>query len=117
MDINQMSQEERQILIAFQLYKKLQENGNMLPCPRCGEERVYMAANANRLSQTADVYICGACRLHEAALDMLATPKPYYDWWLIRFLGKRTEDFYDKGRLEKSSGGSQKSDEYCKIRN
>lgn len=112
-----LSQDERQIFIAFHIYKKLQENGNMLPCPRCGEDRIYIGANASRLSQTADIYICGTCRLHEAALDMLSTPKPYHDWWLIRILGTRTEDSYEPRRLETGSRGSYKPYEHCQIEN
>ena len=52
-----------------------------LPCPRCGHDRMNENPLRNALSRYATVYICDACGMEEAVLDMKGrTPMPLEQW-------------------------------------
>lgn len=87
MDIDKLSVEDRLHIITLHRFKKLQEEEKPLPCPRCGSDKMHSKATLNCLSRRADVYVCNVCGLHEAALEMMGTPMPYREWWLLQFLG------------------------------
>ena len=38
--------------------KARQQDGEHMPCPRCGEDRMKEPVHTNALSRMADVYVC-----------------------------------------------------------
>lgn len=64
--------------------RKMQENGEHFPCPRCGHDRMDENPVRNALSRYAKVYICDKCGTHEALLDMPGhRPFPLTEWAMI----------------------------------
>lgn len=55
-------------------------NGARLPCPRCGRDVMDAKVLRNACSRHTDVYICDACGMDEAFLDMRHSPKPMAEW-------------------------------------
>ena len=64
--------------------KARQLTGERLPCPRCGRDTMDAILLHNTLSRHADVYICSACGLDEALLDMRGSPIPPSEWACMR---------------------------------
>ena len=60
--------------------KARQLAGERMPCPRCGRDAMNPALTHNALSRHADLYICDACGMDEALLDMRRSPKPQSEW-------------------------------------
>ncbi len=48
---------------------KAQKAGAVLPCPRCGNDRMGEILSENSLSRRADIYICSQCGTEEALED------------------------------------------------
>lgn len=53
-------------------WKKAQDAGAWLPCPRCGNLSMREETVTNALSRRADIYICSECGTQEAIEDMRA---------------------------------------------
>lgn len=53
-------------------------------CPRCGQPTIKERLVTNALSRHADVYICDACGMDEAILDMKGDPLPLKDWTIAK---------------------------------
>ena len=69
-----------QIKVALAEHKEKQINGDLRVCPRCGKERMRDVLTHNSLSRHADVYVCEACGMDEALLDMKEAPLPLIHW-------------------------------------
>ena len=59
--------------------KARQDNGEHMPCPRCGRDSMKDPVYTNALSRHADVYVCDECGISEALLDMMQNPLPLAD--------------------------------------
>lgn len=59
-------------------WKKAQESGAVLPCPRCGWMKMKEKLCTNALSRRADVYICDSCGTAEALEDFYREPQ--FNW-------------------------------------
>ena len=64
-------------------FAKIQSDGTHF-CPRCGNLTVKDRLHTNALSRHANIYICDACGVHEAILDMMKTPLPLKDWAIAK---------------------------------
>lgn len=64
----------------------LQERGVVMPCPRCGEDKMLEKASMNALSRHANVYVCAFCGMDEAVRDWIGKPLPLNEWALARGL-------------------------------
>lgn len=64
--------------------KAAQLRGTLLPCPRCGFDRMDSNVMHNALSRHADVYICDMCGTDEALRDAVGSPLSLEEWSLIR---------------------------------
>lgn len=66
---------------------KMQEDNELnyvFPCPRCGHDCMDEKPVRNALSRRADVYICNACGIDEALLDMAGKePLPLNEWSMV----------------------------------
>lgn len=64
-------------------WKERQLQGEKMPCPRCGEDRMRTPVTHNALSRRADIYICEACGMEEAIYDAQGhNPLPFQYWYL-----------------------------------
>lgn len=68
--------------------KSLQDKGHKFPCPRCGHDRMEAKAVDNGLSRYAEVYICNACGMNEAMMDMAGTNLPLNEWSFVKSFDK-----------------------------
>lgn len=67
-----------------------QMNGEHMPCPRCGKDRMKEKVTTNALSRYVDdVYICDECGRSEAMLAYMGNPLLVEDWAV--FSPKRPE--------------------------
>ncbi len=70
-------------------YYKLQNDGRLLPCPRCGG-KMRDDFTYNSLSRRADIYICRQCGMREALEDICKANNPDFvklpieDWSFIK---------------------------------
>ena len=71
---------DEEIKEALAEFKKMQIDGDLRFCPRCGEERMRDVTTHNSLSRQADVYVCEVCGTEEAIYAMKGTPLPL-DYW------------------------------------
>lgn len=60
--------------------KARQLAGEQMLCPRCGRDAMDDVLLHNALSRHADLYICSACGMDEALLDMKRSSKPLTEW-------------------------------------
>lgn len=60
--------------------KAKQDNGEKMPCPRCGRNELRVPLTHNALSRYADLYICSECGMTEAGLAMMNNPLPIEQW-------------------------------------
>lgn len=61
--------------------KVMQEKKCVLPCPRCGQDKMSHKDPArNALSRFADVYICDDCGTDEALRDFFGCSIPLENW-------------------------------------
>lgn len=64
---------------------KLQQLGQIGPCPRCGYRPMNPKLMLNALSRHADVYICPSCGMEEAMLAAAhEEPLPFPKWALFQ---------------------------------
>lgn len=77
---NQQKFSDEKIKEALSEFKKMQIDGELHFCPRCGEERMRDVPTHNCLSRQADVYVCEVCGAEEAIYAMKGTPLPL-DYW------------------------------------
>ena len=67
-------------------WKKAQESGAWLPCPKCGLMRMDEVLHHNSLSRRCDLYICDACSVEEDLEDSPICPQhqpvPVGDWFV-----------------------------------
>lgn len=70
---------ERQKAMLLDL-KARQDNGEKMPCPRCGRNTMKPAIHTNALSRHADIYVCDECGTAEALLKFMSNPMPIKDW-------------------------------------
>ena len=70
------------------IIKDAQCFGSVLPCPRCGIDRMRTNLFHNAYSRNADIYICPACGMEEAleAKGVVKNKKQLKDWFIIRDL-------------------------------
>ena len=59
-------------------WRKAQESGAVLPCPRCGRMTMKENLCTNALSRRADIYICDSCGTAEALEDFYEDR--VFDW-------------------------------------
>lgn len=68
--------------------RRLQETpeaGCVLPCPRCGRERMTADPALNALSRHENVYVCSECGRDEALRDVSGMPPlPLREWGMIK---------------------------------
>lgn len=69
-----------EIKAALAEFKKMQIDGDLSFCPRCGEKRMRSVVTHNCLSRQADVYVCEVCGAEEAIYAMKGCPLPL-DYW------------------------------------
>lgn len=80
-------------LQALENLRIMQENGVLLPCPRCGHNCMKPNPIQNALSRRASVYICNQCGMDEALLDMTGQPPfPLTEWSMIVSLRGQCQD-------------------------
>lgn len=73
--------------------KKLQEQGEKFPCPRCGHGRMDVNPIRNSLSRYADVYICNECGTDEAMMDFAGIdPLPLEEWGMTMGFSNDSDD-------------------------
>lgn len=70
-------------------WRKAQESGAVLPCPRCGRMTMKDNLNTNALSRRADIYICDRCGTAEALEDfyyddLVWKKKMVHEWFLTK---------------------------------
>lgn len=61
-------------------FKKMQIDGDLRFCPRCGEKRMDNVAHRNCLSRQADVYVCRVCGAEESVYSIKGHPLPLEYW-------------------------------------
>lgn len=94
-------------------WKKAQESGAVLPCPRCGWMKMKENLHTNALSRRADIYVCDRCGLAESLEDFYNdekfkwTKRMVSDWFIIKhvysgqYIAEKTEKgFYIRMGLE-----------------
>lgn len=67
--------------------KARQDDGEKMPCPRCGRNTIKSPLTHNALSRYADLYVCDECGMTEAMLDMMRNPLPLDQWAVFRNTG------------------------------
>ena len=60
--------------------KARQQDGEHMPCPRCGKDRMKEPVHTNALSRVADVYVCDDCGTAEAMLAFMKQQYPLTCW-------------------------------------
>lgn len=86
----------------IQNWSKAQKAGAVLPCPRCGVQKMKDDISKNVLSRRADICVCSACGVQESLEDMNYRDKFEHhsdeykehfikQWWLIRSVLGREE--------------------------
>ena len=66
-------------------YAKRQENGAVLPCPRCGKMTMNVDMALNCVSRIAPIYICDFCGSEEGFADAnLDDDIPIENWAMFR---------------------------------
>lgn len=71
---------EEELKVAIEGLKQRQLNGEQMPCPRCGEERMRTPATHNCLSRQADIYVCEVFGAEEAVYAMKGIALPFEYW-------------------------------------
>lgn len=57
-----------------------QQSGELIYCPRCGQESMKPVLEHNALSRMVDLYVCDDCGIAEAMLDLMRNPLPLAQW-------------------------------------
>ena len=83
---------EQKIKAALTELKKMQQNGILFPCPRCGQYRMERRVVLNALSRHADVYVCDVCGRDEAIRDMTGNAISLSDWSFVSSLMERKKN-------------------------
>lgn len=60
--------------------KAQQQTGELIYCPRCGQENMKPILTHNALSRMVDLYVCDDCGIAEAMLDLMHNPLPLSQW-------------------------------------
>lgn len=80
-----MDEQCRSLLTKFKSIQADPEIG-LTRCPRCGRDTMGSGTALNALCRNIDMYICGACGVEEAMLDLDGERFPLKDWYLFRLL-------------------------------
>ena len=64
-------------------WQDLGEKAALLPCPRCGHNKMNKDLHHNALSRRVDLYICDSCGTEEAMEDFGGRKKPLEEWFLF----------------------------------
>lgn len=71
------------LLDAYRGLQEKNEDGNMLPCPRCGKPMNPDLEN-NAESRHEDVYICDDCGVDEAEREAGNDTLPVPEWYVVK---------------------------------
>ena len=70
-----------------------QNEGMILPCPRCGKHQMSIPISHNAWSRYADVYICDAeCGMDEALRDAFGKGSLPFEEWAAASVGWNTDN-------------------------
>lgn len=98
-------------------WRKAQEAGAIMPCPRCGEMSMRENVRQNALSRRADIYICDRCGAKEAFEDIPVSlrgnieyfKKPIDEWFAVQTV-------YGEGVAEKTIDGGFVVHSHCRFK-
>lgn len=68
----------------FEKWCDAQKHNRLLPCPRCGKNKMNINVHRNALSRRANIYICSDCGTDEALEEFDGYTQDISDWWIFK---------------------------------